>query len=74
MSLWLNEEELFELTGKRQRAKQIEVLAKLRPAVIFRVRPNDSFPLVDRAQFEGQTLTQRRRSREPDFRAVSGTH
>ncbi len=54
MSLWLTHEELVELTGKRQRAKQIEVLAQLKPPVKFRVRPHDSYPLVDRAQFEGK--------------------
>lgn len=74
MSLWLDEEELFKLTGKRQRAKQVEVLSSLKPAVTFRVRPEDSFPLVDRAQFDGNGLTQRRQKREPDFSAVSRGH
>lgn len=50
MSLWLTHEELVTLTGKKQRKKQIEVLAKMRPVVKFRVRPHDSFPFVDRAQ------------------------
>jgi hypothetical protein len=54
MSLWLTEDELVELTGKKQRRLQIEVLSKLRPPVKFRVRPEDSFPLVDRWQFLGQ--------------------
>lgn len=53
MNLWLTEEELFTLTGKKQRRLQIEVLAKLRPSVKFRVREEDSFPLVDRWQFMG---------------------
>lgn len=53
MSLWLTEEELKELTKKSHRAKQIEVLSSMRPPVKFRVRPEDSFPLVDRWQFEG---------------------
>jgi hypothetical protein len=53
MSLWLSEEELVELTQKKHRAKQIEVLSKLRPPVKFRIRPEDSFPLVDRWQFMG---------------------
>ncbi len=53
MSLWLDDKELFALTGYRQRPKQIAVLAQLKPPVRFRVRPDDSFPLVDRAQFEG---------------------
>lgn len=51
MDLWLNSKELRELTGKRNRKLQIEVLSNLRPPVIFRVRPEDSFPLVDRWQF-----------------------
>lgn len=54
MSLWLTEKELVELTGKKQRAHQIKVLASLRPAIKFRVREMDSFPLVDRWQFQGQ--------------------
>lgn len=51
MSLWLTEDELVELTGKKQRKLQVEALAKLRPPVKFRVREEDSFPLVDRWQF-----------------------
>lgn len=51
MSLWLTEDELVELTGKKQRKLQAEVLGKLRPPVKFRVREEDSFPLVDRWQF-----------------------
>lgn len=53
MNLWLTDDELFELTKKRQRRLQIEALAKLRPPVKFRVREEDSFPLVDRWQFLG---------------------
>lgn len=51
MSLWLTNEELIELTGKRNRKLQIEALANLRPPVKFRIREADSFPLVDRWQF-----------------------
>lgn len=51
MSLWLTQDELVELTGKKQRKLQIEVLSTLRPPVKFRVREEDSFPLVDRWQF-----------------------
>lgn len=54
MSLWLTADELRALTGYARRAKQVETLAKMRPPVKFRVRPHDSFPLVDRAQFEGR--------------------
>lgn len=53
MNLWLTEEELITLTGKKHRRLQIEVLSQLRPPVKFRVRPEDSFPLVDRWQFMG---------------------
>lgn len=69
MSLWLTDEELFELTGKRQRAKQIEILSAYRPAIRFRVRPTDSFPLVDRAQFDEQ-LPQAGKRKRPDFDAL----
>lgn len=51
--LWLNDKELFELTKKKHREKQIKVLASMRPPVKFRIRPEDSFPLVDRWQFMG---------------------
>lgn len=61
MSLWLTEEELIELTAKKHREKQIQVLKDLRPPVKFRIRPEDSFPLVDRWQFMG-----------PDKRAKAG--
>lgn len=67
MSLWLDDNELISLTGKRQRTKQIEVLSQLKPPVKFRVRPGDSFPLVDRSQFEGNAPQRRR---EPNFAAV----
>jgi hypothetical protein len=53
MKLWLTEEELIELTDKKHRKKQIEVLASIQPKIKFRVRPEDSFPLVDRWQFLG---------------------
>ena len=65
MSLWLDDKELHALTGYRQRAKQVEVLAKLRPPVRFRVRPDDSFPLVDRSQFEVADAPRLRK--EPNF-------
>lgn len=51
MSLWLSEKELVELTGRKHRKLQIEALSRLRPPVKFRVREEDSFPLVDRWQF-----------------------
>jgi hypothetical protein len=37
----------------------------LRPPVRFRVRPDDSFPLVDRAQFE--TVDAPRLRKEPNY-------
>lgn len=51
MSLWLTNEELIQLTGKKQRKLQIEALANMRPPVKFRIREEDSFPFVDRWQF-----------------------
>ena len=65
MSLWLDDKELFALTGYRQRARQVAVLAQLRPPVRFRVRPDDSFPLVDRAQFEATDAPRMRK--EPNY-------
>jgi hypothetical protein len=65
MSLWLDDKELFALTGYRQRPRQIAVLAQLRPPVRFRVRPDDSFPLVDRAQFE--TVDAPKMRKEPNY-------
>lgn len=53
MNLWLTEDELKFFTGKSHRRLQIEALAKMKPPVKFRVRPEDSFPLVDRWQFLG---------------------
>ncbi len=68
MSLWLDDNELFTLTGKRQRALQIERLAKMRPPIVFRVRPEDSYPLVERWQFEGpRTGSTPRRRTEPNY-------
>jgi hypothetical protein len=73
MSLHLNDDELYEVTGYRQRAKQIEVLAKLSPKVEFRVRPGDSFPLVPRWQFEGPAkLSAFRAKSEPNYGGAYG--
>lgn len=58
--LWLTEEELVWMTKKKHRRLQIEVLSKLRPPVKFRVREEDSFPLVDRWQFMGPDKKQAR--------------
>jgi hypothetical protein len=68
MSLWLNEDELIELTGYRQREKQRKALASL--GVQFRSRPSDGFPLVDRAQFSGSPKA--RKSTEPNFGGAYG--
>ena len=62
--LWLDEDELVTLTGYRQRTKQREALSRL--GVKFRSRPADGFPLVERAQFQGQ-LTGKAKRAEPDF-------
>lgn len=66
MSLWLNDDELIELTGYRQREKQRRALAELR--VQFRTRPADGFPLVARAQFQAQSV----RKSEPHFGVANG--
>ena len=71
MSLWLTEDELFELTGKKHRAKQIEILSEYRPKISFRIRPVDGYPLVDRAQFEKPPT--REKQREPNFDALKKT-
>lgn len=64
MSLWLTEDELVQLTGYKTKRKQREALGQLR--VVFRVRPQDGFPLVDRSQFESHpVLTRTHRRREP---------
>lgn len=61
MGLWLNDDELFELTAYRQREKQRRELA--RQGIKFRVR-RDGMPLVERAQFGGEAP---RRKKEPDW-------
>ena len=66
MSLWLNDDELIELTGYRQRGKQVLALAELR--IPFKLRPADRFPLVARAQFQSQTV----RKSEPNFGVANG--
>jgi len=60
--MWLNNDELKELTGYSQRDKQRRALAEL--GVKFRTRPADGFPLVDRSQFE-HTAPGTRPKREP---------
>jgi len=70
VSLWLTEEELVQLTGYKSKRKQREALGELR--VIFRVRPQDGFPLVDRSQFETHpVLTRHTRRREPRLDLLS---
>jgi Domain of unknown function (DUF4224) len=46
VSLWLDDDELRALTGYRQRAKQIAVLAALRPPVRNVYQGGDSMSLV----------------------------
>lgn len=67
MSLWLTEEELFELTGYKTRARQRAALATM--SVKFRSRPSDGYPLVERSQFE--TLTSTPKRREPRWDHLS---
>lgn len=48
--MFLTDDELKELTGKVQRAKQIAVLAAM--GYVFRVRPTDNRPMVARSQVD----------------------
>lgn len=64
MSLWLNDDELAELTGYKRRELQKGALGQLK--IKFRSRPSDGFPLVERAQFEGRVEAKTR----PNFAAV----
>jgi hypothetical protein len=66
--LWLNEDELYELTGFRQRNRQKQALAAMR--IPFRSREADGYPLVERSQFTAAGSPQRRR--EPNFRLRTG--
>jgi hypothetical protein len=50
--LHLNEDELYDVTGYRQRDKQKKALAELR--IKFRSRPADGFPLVVREHYVNQ--------------------
>lgn len=68
MSLWLDQDELVELTGYKRAKEQRAALSSL--GIDFRTRPADGFPLVARAQFE--QLTAGKRQREPDFSALKG--
>ena len=66
MSLWLTPDELVELTGYKQRAKQLIALAELniRPTI----RPADQFPLVLREQVPNlPTKPAKVKRKEPNF-------
>ena len=67
--LFLTKPELIELTGKKHRKLQIMTLAKMRLSsgekVRYTVRPDDSYPLVPRSQFEFAP-----KRREPNFAAL----
>src|SRR5215469_12324097 len=54
MSLCLSKDELIELTGYKRAGRQKLALGQM--GLKFRIRPVDGFPLVDRWQFEGETL------------------
>lgn len=58
MSLWLDDDELTELTGYKLREPRYKALAELR--VPFKRRPADGFPLVERALFDGSIKAERR--------------
>ena len=54
MSLWLSKDELIELTGYKRAGRQKLALGQM--GLKFRSRPVDGFPLVDRWQFEGESI------------------
>lgn len=66
MSLWLNDDEITELTGYKLREPRCKALAEL--GVSFKRRPADGFPLVERAQFDGSQKPQRKK--EPNWAAA----
>lgn len=65
MSIWLNDDELTELTGYRHRDKRLRALTDM--GIKFRVRPADQFLLVERSIFETGKVQRRR---EPNFAAI----
>ena len=73
MSLWLSKEELIELTGYKRAARQKLALGQM--GLKFRSRPLDGFPLVDRWQFEGETVKPRAKMwrQEPNWDAINGS-
>ena len=73
MSLWLSKEELVELTGYKRAGRQKLALGQM--GLKFRSRPLDGFPLVDRWQFEGETLTPRVKMwrQEPNWDGINGS-
>jgi hypothetical protein len=62
--MFLTDDELKELTGKVQRAKQIAVLAAM--GYTFRVRPTDKRPMVARSQVDAIGKPARRREPQLD--------
>lgn len=70
MSLWLTSEEIEERTKRKRRALQRAELA--RQGVKFTTRW-DGFPLVNRAQFEGQGPQATTTRKEPNFDALRRT-
>jgi len=61
MSEWLLPTELVDLTGYKQKRKQLKALVELN--IPFRLRPKDRFPLVHRSHF----ATEKTRRQEPNF-------
>ncbi len=68
--MFLTDDELIELTGKRQRAKQMAVLAAMGYA--YRVRPTDNRPMVLRSQVDYVTKVAPRK-REIDLSHLEAT-
>jgi hypothetical protein len=69
MSLHLTDDEIYEVTGYRQREKQKKALAELR--IPFRSRPADGFPLVVREHYVSRDSKPVKRA-EPNWGASYG--
>lgn len=71
MSMWLTKAELVEMTEKKQNAKIVHVLSRMRLSngqkVRYIVHPDTGFPKVPRSQFEYLPA----KAREPDFAALN---
>jgi hypothetical protein len=63
MSLWLSAAEVCDLTGYKHKNSQKSALGKM--GIPFVSRALDGFPMVQRAQFQGQLTALPMRRKEP---------